>query len=114
LEQQDALRKKGIDAVIVYCVNDAAVMQAWAKDQKASVGLLKLMGDPYGSLTKALDMELTAEGPIGKGLVGRCKRFAMHVDKGVIKQIRISEKPDDPAGDDDPSLTLADSMLELL
>lgn len=38
LEHQDALRKKGIKNVIVYCVNDAAVMQAWGKDQK--VGLV--------------------------------------------------------------------------
>jgi hypothetical protein len=38
LEHQDALREAGIHAVIVYCVNDAAVMQAWAKDQK--VGLV--------------------------------------------------------------------------
>jgi len=69
------------------------------------------MGDPYGDLTKALDMELTHEGPIGKGLVGRCKRFAMHVVDGEIKTIRVSEKPDDPAGDADPSATLADAML---
>ena len=89
-------------------------MQSWAKDQKASVGLLKLYGDPYGELTKALDMELTDPGPVGKGLVGRCKRFAMHVVNGEIKAIRISEKPDDPAGDSDPSLTLADSMLEII
>ena len=40
LEHQDALRKKGIKNVIVYCVNDPAVMQAWAKDQK--VGLVAL------------------------------------------------------------------------
>ena len=40
-ENQDALRQVGIDAVIVYCVNDAAVMQAWAKDQK--VGLVRVM-----------------------------------------------------------------------
>jgi len=38
MEQQDALRAAGVDAVIVYCVNDAAVMQAWAKDQK--IGLV--------------------------------------------------------------------------
>jgi peroxiredoxin len=41
LEHQDALRKAGIDSVIVYCVNDGAVMQAWAKDQK--VGLVSLL-----------------------------------------------------------------------
>ena len=43
-ENQDALRQVGIDAVIVYCVNDAAVMQAWAKDQK--VGLVRVVCVP--------------------------------------------------------------------
>jgi peroxiredoxin 5 len=76
--------------------------------------MLQLMADPYGDLTKALDMELTHPGPIGKGLVGRCKRFAMYVKNGEIKAIRVSEKEGDPAGDDDPSLTLADSMLEAI
>jgi len=41
LENQDALRKAGVDTVIVYSVNDAAVMQAWAKDQK--VGLVSYL-----------------------------------------------------------------------
>jgi hypothetical protein len=35
----------------------------------------------------------------------------MHVVDGEIKAIRVSEKPDDPAGDADPSATLADAML---
>ncbi len=39
LEHQDVLREAGIHTVIVYCVNDAAVMQAWGKDQK--VGLVR-------------------------------------------------------------------------
>ena len=28
-----ALSEMGIDEIIVFCVNDAAVMDAWAKDQ---------------------------------------------------------------------------------
>ena len=31
---RNEVRDAGIDEVIVYCVNDAAVMEAWAKDQK--------------------------------------------------------------------------------
>jgi len=113
-EHQDALRSAGIDAVVVWSVNDAAVMQAWAKDQKASVGLLQFMGDPSSALTKALDVELTHPGPQGKGLFGRCKRHAIYVDNGVVKAVRISEKEDDPAGDADPSATLADAMLKAI
>jgi len=72
------------------------------------------MGDPAGELTKALDMELTAEGPRSKGLLGRCKRHAIYAVNGEIKAIRIAEKPDDPAGDDDPSATLVPAVLEAI
>jgi len=114
LEHQDALREAGIHTVIVYCVNDASVMQAWGKDQKVGLSLLQLMGDPAGELTKALDMELIAEGPYGKGLFGRCKRHAIYAVNGEIKAINIAEKEDDPAGDDFPELTLADTMLKVI
>mmetsp|Transcript_6264 Transcript_6264/g.9630 ORF Transcript_6264/g.9630 Transcript_6264/m.9630 type:complete len:93 (+) Transcript_6264:360-638(+) len=89
-------------------------MQAWAKDQKIGLSMLKFMGDPASELTRALDMELTHEGPIGKGIMNRCKRHAIYAVNGEIKAIQISEKEDDPAGDDDPSLTLAESMIEAI
>jgi len=90
-------------------------MQAWAKDQKVGLSLLTLMADPKSELTKALDMELTHPGPtLEKGLWGRCKRHAIYAVNGEIKAIHIAEKPDDPAGDDDPSLTLAETMLEAI
>lgn len=114
LENQDALREEGIHTVIVYCVNDAAVMQAWGKDQKVGLSMLQLMGDPEGELTKALDMELTHAGPLGKGLVGRCKRHAIYAVDGEIKAINIAEKEDDPAGDAHPEVTLAEAMLEAI
>ena len=41
-------------------------------------------------------------GPVGKLGPNRCKRHSMYVD-GVVKVIALSEAPDDPAGDDDPS-----------
>ena len=40
-------------------MNDAAVMQAWGKDQKVGLSMLQLMADPAAELTKALDMEMT-------------------------------------------------------
>ena len=76
--------------------------------------MLQLMADPYGELTKALDMELTHPGPYGKGLVGRCKRFAIYAVKGEIKAINISEAEDDPAGDSNPEDTLAEAMIKAI
>jgi peroxiredoxin len=76
--------------------------------------LLQFMGDPAGELTKALDMKMTHPGPQGKGLYGRCKRHAIYAVNGEIKAINIAEKEDDPAGDDFPEATLADTMLEVI
>jgi len=114
LENQDALRKAGVDTVIVYSVNDAAVMQAWAKDQKVGLSMLQLMGDPAGELTKALDMNLTHPGPASVGIIGRCKRFAMYAVNGEIKAINVSEGEDDPAGDSHPENSMAEAMLEAI
>ena len=76
--------------------------------------MLKLMADPAGELTQALDMELTADGPRGKGLLGRCKRHSIYAVNGEIKAINVAEKPDDPAGDADPTVTLVPAMLEAI
>jgi len=100
--------------VLVWCVNDGAVMQAWAKNQKIGLSMLTLMGDPAGELTKDLDMELTHPGPISVGIIGRCKRHALHVVDGEVKLVHVSEGPDDPAGDADPSNTLADAILDAI
>lgn len=38
-EHYDALQQAGVEAVIVYAVNDAMVMQAWARDRKIAPGV---------------------------------------------------------------------------
>ena len=77
-----ALSEMGIDEVIVFCVNDAAVMTAWAAAQGIdSKGIITFMGDTRGELTKALGMELTHAGPCGVLGAGRCKRFSAFVEE---------------------------------
>ena len=50
--------------MIIFCVNDGAVMEAWAKDQEVDDSkLVTLMGDPTGEVTSALGMELSHPGP---------------------------------------------------
>jgi len=111
LENQEALKEAGVEEVLVYCVNDPAVMQAWADNQKVGGSMIKFVADPAAELTKALDMEMTDAGPPSVGIIGRCKRFAVHAIDGEIKTVRVSEGPGDPAGDDDPSATLAEGFL---
>jgi len=122
LENVDALKKAGIDEVIIFCVNDGAVMDAWATDQgvdQSAKGLLTMMGDPTSSLTRALGLELAHPGPQGKGLVHRSKRFALYAENGVVKSLQVSEGPgpmgqEDPAGDDFPEATCAPNMLKVI
>ena len=96
---------------MVYCVNDPAVMQAWAKDQKIGLSMIKFYSDAAGDLTKALDMEMTHPGPPSVGIIGRSKRFAIYAVDGEIRAVNVSEGPDDPAGDGDPSATLVDALI---
>jgi len=111
----NALKEAGVDEVIVYAVDNGAIMDAWATDQSVPKdGLLTLMGDPHGILTKALGMELTHEGPVRKLGPGRCKRNAVYVQDNVVRIVRISESDQDPAGDDFPEKTLAPAMIEAI
>ena len=88
-------------------------MDAWADvqgvDQKA--GFIKMMGDPSGSLTRALGMVLNHPGPMSKLGYERCKRFALYIVDGTVKIERVAEAEDDPAGDDFPEDTCAPAML---
>ena len=87
-------------------------MGAWAKDQKVVDTHITFYADPYGTFTKHFGMELTHEGPVGKGLVGRSKRYALYVDDGEVKYQALAEDPDfDPAGDDFPEKCMPDAMI---
>ena len=108
---RNEVREKGIDEVLVYCVNDAAVMEAWAKDQRIAGSNISFFADTSGALTKALDLQLTAAGPL-RDLGGvRSKRFALYVEKGEVKYVGVSESKDDPAGDSDISASSVKGVL---
>jgi peroxiredoxin len=85
LQNFEKLKAKGVSDVICMSVNDAFVMGAWARDQKAG-GKVRMLGDGSAMYTKALGLEfdLTA-----KGLGVRCQRFSMLVDNGVVKVLNI-------------------------
>ena len=102
LKSQDALRKAGIDEVLVYCVNDGAVMQAWAADQKVKGSCITFLADTRCELTEALGMVMDHPGPMDALGNLRCKRFVMVLDDGVIKHLAVSEADGDPAGDNEP------------
>mmetsp|Transcript_3150 Transcript_3150/g.7587 ORF Transcript_3150/g.7587 Transcript_3150/m.7587 type:complete len:107 (+) Transcript_3150:451-771(+) len=98
-----------------YCVNDMAVMNAWAKDQKIEGTMVKFYGDPTSTFTRYMDMEMTHPGPVSVGLLGRCKRFALYIDDGEVKYQSLAEDYDfDPAGDDFPEKVMPPQMMEAI
>jgi peroxiredoxin len=85
LENLDALKAKGVDEVWCFAVNDAFVMGAWARDQKAS-GKIRFMADGSADYTKKLGLELDLT---ARGLGLRCNRFSMLVQDGIVKTLNV-------------------------
>jgi len=85
LSNLDKLKAKGVDEVWCLAVNDAFVMHAWAKDQKAQ-GKIRFMGDGSAEYAKKLGLELDLN---ARGMGTRLQRFSMLVDDGVVKQLNI-------------------------
>ena len=88
VEKTDEIRAKGVDTIACISVNDAFVMGAWGKDQKAGDSVM-MLGDGNAEFTTA--MGLTMDGS-KFGLGTRSQRYAMVVDNGVIKHLFV-EKP---------------------
>merc|ERR1712037_142627 len=91
LKNEAELKKRGVEEVMVYCVNDGAVMKAWGEKQGIGGSFLKFFGDPYSDLTRSLGMVLDHPGPRGLGLINRCKRFVILFSKGEVKFKAIAE-----------------------
>ncbi|APV48368.1 peroxiredoxin [Betaproteobacteria bacterium GR16-43] len=85
LQNLDALKAKGVDEVWCLSVNDAFVMGAWSKDQKAG-GKIRFMADGSAEYSKKLDLilDLTA-----RGMGVRANRYSMLVDNGVVKTLNV-------------------------
>ena len=90
LMHKAALEAKGVEEILVICVNDPFVMQAWEKSSGADEGALTFLADADASFTKAMGMTLTA--PI-VGFYNRSRRYAMLVDDGVVAALLIEEEP---------------------
>lgn len=88
IDKADELKAKGVDEIVCTAVNDAFVMDAWAKDRRAS-DKVTLIADGNGDLVKALGLEMDGTG-IGFGLRGQ--RFALVAEDGVVKHLAV-EKP---------------------
>ena len=79
-------KQYGVDDIYCISVNDAFVMNAWAKDQR--LVNVKVIPDGSGDFTEQMGM-LVAKDNLGFGM--RSWRYAMHVVDGVI--VKMFEEP---------------------
>ena len=87
VEHADALKAKGADVVACLAVNDAFVLDAWAKDQGAR-GKVVMLADGSAELTKALGLEMDLS---ARGLGVRSQRFALVVKDGKVAHVAVEE-----------------------
>lgn len=87
MQEAGKIKAKGVDEIWCVSVNDAMVMAAWGKDNKA-FGKVRMMGDGSALYTKALGVEtdLTA-----RGMGIRSQRYSMLVDNGVVKAFNLEQ-----------------------
>lgn len=101
-ELASAFRANGVDAILCVSVNDAFVMNEWARDQEA--GNIVLVPDGNGDFTAGMGM-LVDKSDLGFGK--RSWRYSMLVKDGVVQKMFIEpQKPGDPFEVSD-----ADTML---
>ena len=85
LANYDKLKTRGVDEIWCISVNDAFVMGAWGRDQKAT-GKIRMMADGSAEFTKKLGLELDLT---ARGMGMRMNRISMLVDDGVVKQLNV-------------------------
>jgi peroxiredoxin/glutaredoxin len=103
-ELAPAFKARKIDEIVCVSVNDAFVMNEWAKDQAAEH--IRFLPDGNGEFTAAMGM-LVDKRHLGFGQ--RSWRYSMVVDDGVIEKMFIERGEGDPFDVSD-----ADTMLRYL
>jgi peroxiredoxin len=85
VENFQQLKGKGVDEIWCVSVNDAFVMGAWGRDQKAH-GKVRMMADGGADFTKALGLDMQIP-----GMGTRSKRYSMLVQDGVVKSVDVEQ-----------------------
>ncbi|CAK9829812.1 Peroxiredoxin-5, mitochondrial [Anthophora retusa] len=78
------LKSKGIAEIFCIAINDPFVMAAWGKEHAAE-GKVRMLADPAGHFTDAL--ELSVDLPVLGGK--RSKRYSMVLEDGVVKELNV-------------------------
>lgn len=89
LEHVADFRDKGIDTVACIAVNDANVLDAWAKSTGAD-GKILFLADGNAEFTKAIGLDFD-NSAAGRGV--RSRRYSMLVEDGVVKALNVEDAP---------------------
>jgi peroxiredoxin len=103
VRQAGQILEQGVDTIACLAVNDAYVMEAWARHLGAGDQIL-MLADGNADYTRALGLELDAT-KLGFGIRGQ--RFVIVADDAVVTHLAVEE----PACFD---VTRAESILKLL
>ena len=103
VEQADAIRAKGVDAIACTAVNDVFVMKAWGEASGVGDSVL-MLADGNGDFARAIGMEADSS---RFGMGTRSRRYAMIVDDCRVAWVSVEE----PGGYGESS---ADSLLKAL
>jgi peroxiredoxin len=87
VENAEAFKAKGVDEIWCISVNDAFVMGAWGREQKAT-GTVRMMADGNAEFTKALGLDADFS---KHGMGTRSQRYSMLVVDGVVKQLNVEQ-----------------------
>ena len=87
IENAEALKGRGVEAIACVSVNDAFVMDAWGRDLGVGDSVL-MLADGNADFIRAVDLMLDGSG-IGFGV--RSQRYAMIVDDGVVKHLAVED-----------------------
>jgi peroxiredoxin len=87
VQNAGALKAKGVDTIACLSVNDAFVMDAWGKDQKAGDKVM-MLADGNADFSKAVGLT-EDDSEWGMGL--RACRYALVAENGVVKRLNVEE-----------------------
>ena len=87
VEHADKFKAAGVDEIWCISVNDAFVMGAWGRDQKAT-GIVRMMADGNAAFSKALGLDADFS---KYGMGTRSQRYSMLVEDGVVKQLNVEQ-----------------------
>lgn len=85
VELAGQIKAKGVDEIWCLAVNDAFVMGAWGRDQKAQ-GKVRMMADGSAEWTRQLGLELDLT---ARGLGVRSRRYSALLKDGVVQQLNL-------------------------